>query len=231
MLGRLVRERNWDKRRAHVGYWRRRARIEGDLRANNRHYEAFFTDFFGFTLDDYAGKRILDIGCGPRGSLEWAANARERVGLDPLVPEYRDLGIDEHDMSYVEGRAEDIPFPDAHFDVISSLNTLDHVDDIDAAISEITRVAAPGGMFLLLVEVNHPPTKKEPLMLEWNVTDRFAGWEIVSERRTGMRAPNQIYSSFADGHPRDPKLPGVVGAALRRSASRPREGQSKRRPT
>ena len=34
-----------------------------------------------------------DIGCGPRGSLEWATMAAERVGLDPPVNKY--LGFPE----------------------------------------------------------------------------------------------------------------------------------------
>src|SRR5687767_10314946 len=38
----------------------------------NTHYEPFYTTVFGLTHADYAGKAVLDIGCGPRGSLEWA---------------------------------------------------------------------------------------------------------------------------------------------------------------
>jgi len=42
-----------------------------------------FLDYFGLSKDFYKGKKILDIGCGPRGSLEWADMTLERVGLDP----------------------------------------------------------------------------------------------------------------------------------------------------
>ena len=31
-----------------------------------------YTVVFGLTRDDFAGKAVLDVGCGPRGSLEWA---------------------------------------------------------------------------------------------------------------------------------------------------------------
>jgi ubiquinone/menaquinone biosynthesis C-methylase UbiE len=147
-----------------LAYWRERRRIEGTL--SNRHYEELYTEQFGLARADYAGKRVLDIGCGPRGSLEWACEARERIGLDPLVSRYRDLGIDTHAMTYVESGAEAIPFADGHFDIVASLNSLDHVDDVDAAIGEMTRVTRSGGVGLLIVEVNGAPTPTEPHTLE-----------------------------------------------------------------
>lgn len=52
-------------------------------------------------LEELAGRRVLDVGCGPRGSLEWADRARVRVGLDPLVDAYRELGVADHAMGYV----------------------------------------------------------------------------------------------------------------------------------
>ena len=93
------------------------------------HYAHFYTTHFGFEEEYYRGKRVLDIGCGPRGSLEWAAMAEERVGLDPLADSYRELGTDAHAMDYCCAPAEKIPYPDGHFDVVCSFNSLDHVDD------------------------------------------------------------------------------------------------------
>src|SRR5512145_2406788 len=138
------------KERHELACWRKKLRQEsGQL--SHRHYERFYTTFFGIEREFYAGKRIVDIGCGPRGSLEWADMAAERVGLDPLVSAYRALGIDRHRMAYVNAPAERIPFPDAYFDVVTSFNSLDHVDDLGQAIREIKRVAKPGGLFLLIV--------------------------------------------------------------------------------
>ena len=53
-----------------------------------------------------------------RGSREWADVAAERVGLDPLVPAYRELGIDRHQMGFCVACSECIPFADSCFDVI-----------------------------------------------------------------------------------------------------------------
>ena len=47
------------------------------------------------------------------------------------------LGIENLKMIYINSCVENIPFPNNYFDVISSFNSLDHVDDIDKTISQI----------------------------------------------------------------------------------------------
>ncbi|HEX2412056.1 MAG TPA: class I SAM-dependent methyltransferase [Solirubrobacteraceae bacterium] len=206
--------RRSDKHREELAYWRGRRDDEGRL--SNTHYEHYYTTAFGLTKQEYAGKRVLDVGCGPRGTLEWADVAQERVGLDPLVPDYAELGIDRHAMTYVAAGAEDIPFPDRHFDIITTFNALDHVDDVDAAIGGITRVAALGAICLLLVEVNHAPTATEPHNLSWDLLDRFVGWQVLEEGRVAMDDQHNIYRSWERKAPWQ-SGPGVLGAKLERT--------------
>jgi ubiquinone/menaquinone biosynthesis C-methylase UbiE len=161
-----------DKGEAELAYWR--GRKQEEQRLANTHYRRFYTEHFGLADADYDGKRVLDIGCGPRGSLEWADMALERVGLDPLAEQYlEELGADDHAMSYFATGSETIPFSDGHFDIVCSFNSLDHVDDLDQTISEIGRVVAPGGYFLLIAEVNNEPTVCEPSTFSWDIVDRF----------------------------------------------------------
>src|SRR4051794_25469220 len=141
------------KASAEIGYWHDRVEVEGQLR--NDWYERAFTAHFGVDRSFYAGRRVLDIGCGPRGSLEWCDQAAERVGLDPLANRYLKLGADRHRMRYVASGVEQIPFEDGHFDIVSCLNSLDHVDDVDAAMREITRVTRRDGTLLLFCEIGH----------------------------------------------------------------------------
>jgi SAM-dependent methyltransferase len=151
--------RTW-KHSRELDFWKSRKQAEGQL--GNSHYEYFYTTHFGIDREFYRGKRILDIGCGPRGSLEWANMATERVGLDPLVPAYRKLGLDHHKMSYCAAHSERIPFPDSYFDVVTSVNSLDHADNCEKTIQEIIRVTKPNGIFLVVVEVNHRVRVCEP---------------------------------------------------------------------
>ena len=124
----------------------------------------------------------MDIGCGPRGSLEWADNTKERIGLDPLAKKYLKLGANQHAMKYVIGTSEDIPFSNNCFDIITSLNSLDHVEDVDKSIQEITRVLKTGGLFLLIVDIHDQATLTEPSAFSWDIMEKIKqDFEVVLE--------------------------------------------------
>jgi SAM-dependent methyltransferase len=199
--------------RAQRRYWRTLKEEEGTLA--NDHFEHVFTTHFGLLPSFYDGKRILDIGCGPRGSLEWATKAAERVGLDPLIDTYRQLGIDQHAMRYVAGYAEHMPFAAESFDVVSSFNSLDHVDRLDRVIAEIKRVLKPGGLFLLLTDVNHRPRLREPHDYSWDIVRRFEPeLRVLEERhfedRGGVHASS--WESVPYDHGRGEERHGVLSA-------------------
>jgi SAM-dependent methyltransferase len=209
------------KRYHELRYWRGVTRpIRTDhakLEHERSHYEQFFTSFFGLMPADYAGQRVLDIGCGPCGSLEWATMAAERVGIDPLAEEYKKLADDAQAMTYCAAPSEAMPFPDGHFDSVSSFNSLDHVDDIDATIAEIKRVTAPGGRMLLIVEIGHAPTPTEPHVLDESVIEKFAPeFEAISVRTFGLRRDHNVYGSLLDDIVYEPGKPGIFCARLLR---------------
>jgi len=203
--------RVWVKERAELSFWHSKHQNERVLR--NDHYRFFYTSFFKLNEEAYHGCRILDIGCGPRGSLEWADMALERVGLDPLVDRYRALGIDDHRMSYCHAAVEAIPYNTDHFDRVMSFNSLDHVDNLLQALSEISRVIKSGGMFLLIVEVNHAPTPTEPVEITETElkANLLASYEIASWEAYQLRNDHDIYRSLREGTPRESLLVGQTG--------------------
>lgn len=205
-----------------LNYWNKKKREEGRL--SNEHYAYFYTHHFGIEASQYNGKIILDIGCGPRGSLEWASMALRRIGLDPLAKEYLRLGANQHQMEYIAASSEKIPLKDAECDAVFSFNSLDHVEDVDQTLKEIKRIVRPGGVFLLLVEVNHPPTHCEPHELKPSEVVDFLKPEFECESLHLYRpAAGGIYQSIrANENIQDPaetKEFGYLSAKFKRIAS------------
>jgi SAM-dependent methyltransferase len=185
------------------------------LEHERAHYRHFFTTFFGLAEADYAGLRLLDVGCGPCGSLEWADTARERVGLDPLADRYRALSADRQAMTYCAASSEAIPYPDRYFDSVSVFNSLDHVDDVAGTIAEIKRVA--GRRVLLIVEIGHAPTPTEPHRLDQSVAEMFAPeFKAISLRTFGVRPDHNLYGSLLEEIPFTKGKPGIFCAHLER---------------
>ena len=210
-----------------TGVRRKRARefewwSETGAALGNLHYEWFYTEHFGLDPDFYAGKRVLDIGCGPAGSLEWAGMAAQRIGLDPLADEYRKLGTDRHQMTYVTAPVERMPFADGHFEIVATINSLDHVEDPVRAVDEISRVIAPGATLLLIVEVNHPPTPVEPHSLGWDVVDLFRpAWQVTLKRHYAESSDHMLLEDIQRGLPYDHDAtgdaPGVLSVLMTRT--------------
>lgn len=66
----------------------------------------------------------------------------------------------------VLGQIAALPFADHSFDLVCALDIVEHVDDDDGALAELSRVAAPGAVFLLSVPL-HPA--------QWTAFDDFVG--------------------------------------------------------
>jgi len=178
-----------DKKTAcEMDWWNTAQKNEGEL--SNEHYltRGWYTSAFGLTKEWYDGKHMLDVGCGPRGSLQWADKAASRTCVDPLALEYGEhMGVGEkHDMRYVYAGVESMPFPDKSFDVVTSVNNFDHVENVKKGMSELIRVLRPGGSLIMIVEIHAHPTACEPQVLPWSLAEDFAamGLKIVKKWAT-----------------------------------------------
>ncbi len=107
-------------------------------------------------------RTALDVGCGEgRFCRMLAAEGVRATGIDPTlalldVARQRDPGGD-----YRIGRAEELDFPDASFDLVVSYLTLIDIPDIGRAIPEMARVLRPGGT-LLIANINSFVTAGAP---------------------------------------------------------------------
>ncbi len=94
------------------------------------------------------GWRVLDIGCGIGQSLvcEELSEAAELYGvdIDSEIVKSRVLTDREPRLRLVHAAAENLPFPDAYFDLVYSRVAIPYTN-IPVAMSEAFRVLNPGG--------------------------------------------------------------------------------------
>ena len=98
-----------------------------------------------------AGNRLLDVGCGIGATLCHLYRQRgcEAVGLTP-VPEQKKLAeklanARDAKIRVDLGHAEELPYPDNSFDVLTFFESSCHFEDRRAFFEEALRVLKPGG--------------------------------------------------------------------------------------
>lgn len=203
-----------------LSYWKMVKLLSKNLN-NNSHYKYFYTTNFSLSDEFYAGKTILDIGCGPRGTLEWANMAKERIGIDPLIDQYLKMGAKNHKMTYVKAYVENLPFSDNYFDIICSFNSLDHVENMEVACKEIKRTLKNNGLFLLMVDIHTKPTLTEPQTMNWNfVKDYFPEFEILDEKHLERTKTYKIYTNVRNSKLiENNSIRGVLTAKLKKQSA------------
>ena len=100
--------------------------------------------------------RVLEVGSGAHGHI-FFFGVKDGVGVDPLADHYRELFPEWQNMARTLAvGGEDLPFPDASFDVVISDNVVDHALNPRRIVEQIARVLAPGGLLYFTVNVHHP---------------------------------------------------------------------------
>jgi SAM-dependent methyltransferase len=94
----------------------------------------------------HPGSRVLDVGCGSGEFLRALAERGAVVaGIDP-APGMVALARTVAPGADVRlGEAEDLPWPDGSFDVVTAVNALQFAVATVGALAEFARVLAPGG--------------------------------------------------------------------------------------
>jgi SAM-dependent methyltransferase len=114
-------------------------------------YWAGELDHFAASRDLFAGRRVLDIGCGPYGLIHYLDNAAGRIRIDPLLPQYESRMPLAGAQLSLSALGESLPLASASVDIAICFNALDHMCDPAAALAEIHRVLRVGGTLLLMI--------------------------------------------------------------------------------
>jgi SAM-dependent methyltransferase len=127
--------------------------MAGDYGRVAAHIDACAREFVG-RLGLASGERVLDVACGTGNIALAAARAGARVTgvdiatnlLDQARQRARAEGLTAH---FDEGNAEQLPYPDAGFDVVLSMFGVMFAPRPEVAAAELLRVCRPGGRVAL----------------------------------------------------------------------------------
>jgi SAM-dependent methyltransferase len=98
--------------------------------------------------------KILDLGCGTGINLKSLAGLGFAVGLD-FFPEALSYCRKRSLQELVLSKGEFLPFREQSFDLVTSLDTIEHCQEPEKMLSEVFRSLKPGGYFLLTAPA-HP---------------------------------------------------------------------------
>lgn len=106
------------------------------------------------------GLRVLDVGCGRGGTCSYLKRyfrPKQVRGVDLcrdnilFCRRYHRLP----GLEFVEGDAEQLPFPDESFDLVVNIESSHCYPDLPRFFSEVSRVLAPGGRFCYSDMIHH----------------------------------------------------------------------------
>jgi SAM-dependent methyltransferase len=142
-----------------------------------------------------AGSRVLDIGCGSGEFLVLL----DRLGAVPsgIDPAPGMIAVARSRVSAADirlGSAEELPWPDDSFEVVTAFNSLQFADDILDALTEAARVTVPRGFVAI---ANWADRERNDFTVIDSAVARAAGEE---QRPDGLlRQPGGLEQLFGDG--------------------------------
>lgn len=117
--------------------------------------------------------RIADIACG--GGFLANDMAKEFAHVSALDASESSLETAKRNdttgkVNYQHGDAYNLPFDDNSFDVVCTMDFLEHIDDPERVIKECSRILKPGGLFFYQTFNRN--------FLAWLVVIKFMEWFV-----------------------------------------------------
>jgi ubiquinone/menaquinone biosynthesis C-methylase UbiE len=157
---------------------------------------------------------VCDVACGTGHlALSFANRARRIVGIDPssnMLEAFQMLASQKGVViEATKALSENLPYPDNSFDVVMSRLAPHHFSDIERAVSEIVRVAKPGGVVAVIdlegdpnaeiddfnhaLEVLHDPTHfRSYTAARWRTFFERSGLAVESQETKLSERPSGV---------------------------------------
>jgi SAM-dependent methyltransferase len=142
-------------------------------------------------------RHILDLGCSSgMNALAFAKRcpAAHVWGIEPEsqaleVAQAMAVSVGVTNLTVCRAYGEELPFRDHTFDLINCFTVIEHVQDVEVAISQMARVLAPGGVIYL--EAPNYMWPREPHLEIWTAPllgKRFIRWCAIAQGK-GQEIP------------------------------------------
>jgi SAM-dependent methyltransferase len=121
--------------------------------------------------------QVLDVGCGTGAWLKRLGGLgyRNLAGIDIDVgpPKLGETTLNQVDLDW-----EEFPFEDASFDLVTSIEVIEHLENTGVYLREVMRVLKPGGYFLLTT----PNTQSLLARLRFFLTGKLKGFDEKGDK-------------------------------------------------
>ncbi len=107
-------------------------------------------EYMNAIIQTTPGAKLLEIGCGMNTALDHIDQSVSYVGIDSEAFCISELSKHYPSQHFVAGYAENLPFGDRSFDMVFSCQALEMFHDPRTALTEIMRVAKPGGSIIII---------------------------------------------------------------------------------
>lgn len=116
-------------------------------------------------LDKYAKGKILDIGCGTGQHLGKIKNFEKKCGVDPSETAIKEAQNSFPDCEFVIGSTYHLPYKDDYFDLVFSIDVVEHLEYPEKMIAETRRVLKQNGV--CITQTPNYPIKRFYDFVNW----------------------------------------------------------------
>ncbi len=126
---------------------------------DDRGYERLIREFLALVKPS-RDEKLLDLGCGTGAFTERLAFRELRItGIDISFNNVAAAAVALPESTFIVSDAEQLPFPENTFGIVTFSGMLHHLPDLDKALVESRRVLKPGGRIFA-----YDPNGRNPAM-------------------------------------------------------------------